>query len=58
MGAGFIQVKCPCCGVDQPARLRLTLTPATDFTTDTATVQVEADLRPVNEHVKACARRQ
>lgn len=58
MGAGFVQVKCPSCGVDQPARLRLVLDPEPDFVQDTATVRIAADLRAVNEHVKACIRRQ
>jgi hypothetical protein len=57
MGAGFIQVKCPSCGVDQPARLSVALDPPPDFVQDTAPVTVTADLRAVNEHVKACAAR-
>lgn len=57
MGAGFVQVKCPVCGVDQPARLSVALDPPPDFVKDTATVTLTADMRPVNQHVKACAAR-
>ena len=58
MGAGFVQIKCPHCGVDQPARLRLALEPDPSFVRDEVTVTVTADTTAVNQHVMACARRQ
>ncbi|NUS27523.1 MAG: hypothetical protein HOV92_25295 [Streptomyces sp.] len=57
MGAGFVQVKCPYCHVDQPARLSLAIEPTPDFNRDEVKVRLTADMRTVNQHVNTCARR-
>jgi hypothetical protein len=55
MTSGWIQVTCPVCHVDQPARLRFKLG-ETDHTANAVAVSVEADMTNVNAHVEACKR--
>jgi hypothetical protein len=54
MDLGFVQVRCPSCQVDQPARLAIIPEKCDDFTRSNLTATLRIDMRSVNAHVEAC----
>lgn len=57
MGAGYVQVRCPACNVDQPAKLAIVVDTSDDFTRPTVAATMSVDMRSVNAHVEACRKR-